>query len=104
MDNKIISDTIAHLNGYAECVKGLTGYNPLAVYDTIEGLQAILKENSNNAKMLTKSEEKMAKEPITEKQINMLLNKLKYKGEVKTLSKLEARDLIDKLLNENARR
>ena len=53
----------------------------------------------NNAQMPTKSEEKMAKEKATDKQINLLTKKLEYKGDL-NLSKLEARNLIEKLLQE----
>lgn len=40
-ENKIIDDAIIHLNGYAVVIKQSTGYNPVAVFETIAGLESI---------------------------------------------------------------
>src|SRR3990167_11072376 len=67
------------------------------VKGNVESKNIIIKEN--NAQMPTKAEERMAKEPITEKQVNMLTKMLGYKGDTSKLSKLEARNLIEELLS-----
>jgi hypothetical protein len=43
-EKRTIADAIAHLNGYAVTMKVMTGYHPVAVFETIEELKQILSE------------------------------------------------------------
>lgn len=38
-DNKTLDHAIAHLNGYAVTMKAMTGYNAVAVMETIKELE-----------------------------------------------------------------